>query len=152
MANLGITGVSFVYCTKFCVLNRTIGHKQLILFGFPFSLWGSVCGYFFSFILGDEKDLCHRVKNKISQKDAKCIPSRVTAGIVICAGESFGVLRLGTSPQISFSNVNLIKQFTTCRLAISQNIPWLLPLPPPPLLPPRQYILHEHCLYFSWDD
>ena len=80
--------------------------------------------------------LCHRVKNKISQKDAKCIPSRVTAWIVICAGESFGVLRLGTSPQISFSNDNLIKQFTTCRLAISQNIPWLLPLPSPPPPPP----------------
>ena len=44
-------------------------------------------------------------------------------GIVFCAGESFGALRLETSPQISFSNDNLIKQFTTWRLAISQNIP-----------------------------
>ena len=67
--------------------------------------------------------LCYRVKNKISQKDTNCIPSCVTAGIVFCAGESFGVLRLETSPQISFSNDNLIKQFTTWRLAISQNIP-----------------------------
>ena len=31
MENLGITGDSFVYCTKFCVLNRNIGHKQLAL-------------------------------------------------------------------------------------------------------------------------
>ena len=74
--------------------------------------------------------LCHRVKNKISQKDTKCIPSCVTAGIVFCAGESFGVLRRETSPQISFSNDNLIKQFTTCRLPkIYLGSP---PLPPPP--------------------
>ena len=37
MENLGISGDSFVYGTKFCVLNRNIGHKQLALFGFPFS-------------------------------------------------------------------------------------------------------------------
>ena len=53
--------------------------------------------------------LCHRVKNKISQKDTKCVPSCVTVGILFCAGESFGVLRQGTSPQISFSNDILIK-------------------------------------------
>ena len=58
MENLRITGDSFVYCTKFCILNRNIGHKQLALFArFPFSLWGSVCCYFFSFIAGDEKGL-----------------------------------------------------------------------------------------------
>ena len=77
MANLGITGVSFVYCTKFCVLNRNIGHKQLVLFGLRISLllflqfyrrrWERFMG------------LCHRVTNKISQKDAKCIPSCVPA-------------------------------------------------------------------------
>ena len=37
MENLGITGDSFVYGTKFCVLNRNIGHKQIVLFGFLFS-------------------------------------------------------------------------------------------------------------------
>ena len=84
--------------------------------------------------------LCHRLKNKFSQKDVKCIPSCVTAGIVFCAGESFGVLRLGTSPQISFSNDNLIKQFTTSRLSCDfpkytlvaprqkRNFPWSLSL------------------------
>ena len=34
-----------------------------------------------------------------------------TCGIVSCAGESFGVLRLETSPQTSFSNGNLIEQY-----------------------------------------
>lgn len=58
-------GDSFVYCTKFCILNRNIGHKQLALFAwFPFSLWGSVCCYF-------------------------CIPSCVTAGIVFLRGWEF---------------------------------------------------------------
>ena len=66
-----------------------------------------------------------------------------TCGIVFCAGESFGVLRLETSPETFFSNDNLIKQFTTCRLAISQNIP-CLPPSPLPLPPPRRKkdILH----------
>ena len=41
-----------------------------------------------------------------------------TCGIVSCAGESFGVLRLETSPQTSFSNGNLIEQYLR-----SQNIP-----------------------------
>ena len=37
MENLGITGDFFVYGTKFCVLNRNIGHKQIALFGFLLS-------------------------------------------------------------------------------------------------------------------
>ena len=61
-----MTGVSFVYCTKFCVLNRNIGHKQLALFGFPFSLWGTVCCIFLQFYRRRWErsiGLCHRVKN-----------------------------------------------------------------------------------------
>ena len=147
--NLGITGVSFVYCTKFCVLSKLNYRTQTIsLVWIPFlSLRISLLLLlqFYRRRWGRSIGLCHRVKNKISQKDAKSIPSCVTAGIVFCAGESFGVLRLGTSPQICFSNDNLIKQFTTCRLAISQNIPWLP-------LPPRKEIFNENCLYFSWDD
>ena len=125
----GLRSVSFVYCTKFCVLSKLNYRTQTIsLTWIPF-LSLRICLQFFLQFYRRRWErsigLCHRLKNKISQKDAKCIPSCVTAGIVFCAGESFGVLRLGTSPQISFSNDNLIKQFTTSRLAISQNIPWL---------------------------
>ena len=149
MENLRISGVSFVYCMKFCVLSELKYRAQTIsLIWIPFLSLRISLRLFLQFYRrrwGRSIGLCHRVKNKFSQKDAKCIPSCVTAGIVLCAGESFGVLRLGTSPQISFSNDNLIKQFTTSdSVAISQNIPWLLP--------PRKEIFHDHCLYFSWDD
>ena len=127
MENLRITGDSFVYCTKFCVLSELKYRAQTIsLIWIPFLSLRISLRLFLQFYRRRWErsiGLCHRVKNKISQKDTKCIPSCVTAGIVFCAGESFGVLRLGTSPQISFSNDNLIKQFTTWRLAISQNIP-----------------------------
>ena len=146
MENLGITGVSFVYCTKFCVLSKLKYRAQTIsLIWIPFLSLRISLRLFLQFYRrrwGRSIGLCHRVKNKISQKDAKCIPSCVTAGIVFCAGESFGVLRLGTSPQISFSNENLIKQFTTCRLAISQNIPWL---PPPPSPPEKKFSVRTVC-------
>ena len=128
MDNLGFTGVSFVYCTKLCVLRKLNYRTQTISpIWIPFLSLRISLQLFLQFYRRRWErsiGLCHRVKNKISQKDVKCIPSCETAGIVtvFCAGESFGVLRLGTSPQISFSNDNLIKQFTTWRLAISQNI------------------------------
>ena len=97
-----------------------LGISSLLFLQFYRRRWGRSIG------------LCHRGKNKISQKDAKCIPSCVTAGIVFCAGESFGVLRLGTSPQISFSNDSLTKQFTTSRLSCDFPKYTLVAPPPPP--------------------
>ena len=153
MENLRISGVSFVYCTKFCVLSKLKYRAQTIsLIWIPFLSSRISLRLFLQFYRRRWErsiGLCHRVKNKISQKDTKCIPSCVTAGIVFCAGESFGVLRLGTSPQISFSNDSLIKQFTTSRL--SCDFPKYTLVAPPPF-PPRKEIFHENCLYFSWDD
>ena len=131
MENLRITGDSFVYCTKFCFLSELKYRAQTIsLIWIPFLSLRISLRLFLQFYRRRWErsiGLCHRVKNKISQKDTKCIPSCVTAGIVFCVGESFGVLRLGTSPQISFSNDNLLKQFTPC------DFPkYTLVFPPPP--------------------
>ena len=104
----------------------SLGISLLLFLQFYRRRWGRSIG------------LCHRVKNKISQKDAKCIPSCGTAGIVFCAGESFGVLRLGTSPQISFSNDSLIKQFTTFRLSCD-FLKYTLVAPPPPSPPEKKF-------------
>ena len=113
MENLRISGVSFVYCTKFCVLSELKYRAQTIsLIWIPFlSLRISLLLFlqFYRWRWERSIGLCHRVKNKISQKDTKCVPSCVTVGILVCAGESFGVLRQGTSAQISFSNDSLIK-------------------------------------------
>ena len=115
MENLRISGVSFVYCTKFCVLSESKYRAQTIsLIWIPFLSLGISLRLFLQFYSRRWErsiGLCHRVKNKISQKDAKCIPSCVVAELVFGAGESFGVLRLETSPQTSFSNDNLIQQF-----------------------------------------
>ena len=143
MENLRISGVSFVYCTKFCVLSESKYRAQTIsLIWIPFLSLGISLRLFLQFYSRRWErsiGLCHRVKNKISQKDAKCIPSCVVAELVFGAGESFGVLRLETSPQTSFSNDNLIQQFP-------------FPTPPPPPPGRKEEILHDHCLYFSWDD
>ena len=123
MENLGITGDLFKNCVKFCVF---------FLFEDQFPVISSV--------LSEEM---RKVYGAMSPSYEQNQPKRCKmhsilriCGIVFCAGESFGVLRLETSPQTSFSNDNLIKQFTTCRLAISQNIPCLPPSPLPPSPPP----------------
>ena len=51
-----------------------------------------------------------------------------TCGIVFCAGESFGVLRLETSPQTSFSNGNLIEQYLRFPKIYLVLIPYTSPL------------------------
>ena len=51
-----------------------------------------------------------------------------TCGIVSYAGESFGVLRLETSPQTSFSNGNLIEQYLRFPKIYLVLIPYTSPL------------------------
>ena len=51
-----------------------------------------------------------------------------TCGIVSRAGESFGVLRLETSPQTSFSNGNLIEQYLRFPKIYLVLIPYTSPL------------------------
>ena len=115
------------YRCFFCLLHEVLCFKSKYRAQTSSLIWIEDQFAVISTVLSQEMRKVYRAMSPSYEKNQpkRCKMHSIlrTCGIVFCVGESFGVLRLETSPQTSFSNDNLIKQFTTCRLAISQNIP-----------------------------